>query len=72
MARSGWSVIEQTVVQRERWSGMYGVKCAPLVYPGQVVLPDQPVLRLPPIIRPDLLVDCTTLKLFRLACLDVW
>jgi hypothetical protein len=49
MARSGWSVIEQTVVQRERWSGMYGVKCAPLVYPGQVVLPDQPVLRLPPI-----------------------
>ncbi len=47
--RSGWSVIEQTVVQRERWSGIYGEKCAPLVYPGQVVLPDQPVLRLPPV-----------------------
>ena len=47
--RSGWSVIEQTVVQRERWSGIYGAKCTPLVYPGQMVLPDQPVLRLLPV-----------------------
>ena len=44
-----WSVIEQAVVQRERWSGIYGAKCTPLVYPGQMVLPDQPVLRLPPV-----------------------
>jgi hypothetical protein len=44
--RSGWSVIEQTVVQRERWSGAYDVKSTPLVYPGQMVLPDQPILRL--------------------------
>jgi hypothetical protein len=50
--RSGWSVIEQMVVQRERWSGIYGEKCAPLVYPGQMVLPDQPVLRLPSVKSP--------------------
>lgn len=49
MIQSGWSVIEQTVVQRERWSGLYGAKSAPLVYPGQMVVPDQPVLRLPPV-----------------------
>ena len=36
------------MVQRERWTGIYSMKCAPLVYPGQVVLPDQPVLRLEP------------------------
>jgi hypothetical protein len=44
--RSGWSVIEQTLVQRERWSARYGAKCTPLVYPEQKVLPAQPVLRL--------------------------
>lgn len=44
--RSGWSIIEQKLVQRERWPGRYGVKCIPLVYPEQKVAPDQPVLRL--------------------------
>jgi len=41
----GWSVLEQTLVRRERWPGGK-VKCVPLVYPGQDVLPDQPVLRI--------------------------
>jgi hypothetical protein len=44
--QTGWSEIEQTVVQRERWPGRYGPKYTPLVYPGQRVSPDQPVLRL--------------------------
>ena len=44
--RSGWSVMEQTLVRRERWPGGENVKAIPLVYPGQEVLPDQPVLRL--------------------------
>jgi len=33
-------------VRRERWPGGYEVKAVPLVYPGQEVMPDQPVLRL--------------------------
>jgi hypothetical protein len=41
----GWSVLEQTLVRKERWPGGK-VKCVPLVYPGQDVLPDQPVLRI--------------------------
>ena len=41
----GWSVIEQTLVRRERWPGGYIVKGIPLVRPGQQVLADQPVLR---------------------------
>lgn len=40
----GWSVLMQTVVRKERWPGG-NVQCVPLVYPGQEVLPDQPVLR---------------------------
>jgi hypothetical protein len=44
--QTGWSEIEQTLVQRERWPGRYGPKYTPLAYPGQMVAPDQPVLRL--------------------------
>jgi len=40
-------------VRRERWSGGYGVKAVPLVYPGQEVLPDQPVMRLLSSSQPD-------------------
>src|ERR1019366_8207027 len=43
--QAGWSEVEQTLVQRERWPGRYDAKYTPLVYPGQKVLPDQPVLR---------------------------
>jgi hypothetical protein len=42
----GWSVITHTQVRRERWPGGPKTKAVPLVYPGQEVLPDQPVLRL--------------------------
>src|SRR6266568_3725899 len=42
----GWSVIPQMLVRRERWPGGYKMKGTPLVYPGQDVLPDQPVIRL--------------------------
>jgi len=42
----GWPVIPQMLVRRERWPGGYGVQASPLVYPGQEVLPDQPVLRI--------------------------
>src|SRR5947209_19457988 len=48
----GWSVIPQMLIRRERWPGGYKTKGIPLVYPGQDVLPDQPVIRLekmPPI-----------------------
>ncbi|HLZ61207.1 MAG TPA: hypothetical protein VKR06_30010 [Ktedonosporobacter sp.] len=41
--------MSQIVVKRERWPGGYGVQGIPLVYPGQEVIPDQPVLRLQPI-----------------------
>ncbi len=40
----GWSVIEQCTVKRERWPGAYRGKGVPLVYRGQEVVPDQPVL----------------------------
>ncbi len=42
----GWSMIKQTLVRRERWPGGNRVKAVPLVYPGQEVVPDQPVLRI--------------------------
>ncbi len=42
----GWSVIPQILVRRERWPGGYNTRAIPLVYPGQDVLPDQPVMRL--------------------------
>ncbi len=42
----GWSVIPQILVRRERWPGGYKTKGVPLVFPGQDVLPDQPVIRL--------------------------
>ena len=46
----GWSVIAQTVVRRERWPGGYRGgslgRSVPLVYTGQEVYPDQPVLRM--------------------------
>lgn len=38
--------IPQVVVKRERWPGSYGARGVPLVYIGQTVVPDQPVLRL--------------------------
>lgn len=42
----GWSVIPQMVVRRERWPGGYKIKAIPLVYPGQEVQPDSPIMRL--------------------------
>lgn len=42
----GWSIIPQTLVRRERWPGGHTIKSSPLVYPGQEVQPDQPVLRI--------------------------
>lgn len=42
----GWTVIPQMVVRRERWPGGHRTKGTPLVYPGQEVLPDQPVLHI--------------------------
>ncbi len=46
----GWSVVTQTVVRRERWPGGYRgnslARGVPLVYTGQEVQPDQPVLRM--------------------------
>ncbi|GCE18024.1 hypothetical protein [Dictyobacter kobayashii] len=43
---SGWSVLPRLIVKRERWPGGYHAKGIPLVYRGQEVVPDQPVLRL--------------------------
>jgi len=42
----GWSVIPQILVRRERWPGGYKTRAVPLVYPGQDVEPDQPIIRL--------------------------
>jgi hypothetical protein len=42
----GWSVVPRLIVKRERWPGGYVTQSIPLVYPGQEVVPDQPVLRL--------------------------
>ena len=47
----GWSVITQILIRRERWPGGYKTRGTVLVYPGQEVQPDQPVIRLE---RPDL------------------
>lgn len=43
---SGGPGILQVVVKRERWPGVYKARGIPLVYSGQSVVPDQPVLRL--------------------------
>jgi hypothetical protein len=42
----GWSVIPQMLIRRERWPGGYKNRGTPLVYPGQEVMPDQPVIRM--------------------------
>ncbi len=42
----GWSVVAQTLIRRERWPGRYRTRGIALVYPGQEVQPDQPVIRL--------------------------
>ena len=47
------SVIPYTRIQKERWPGGYGAKVVPLVYPGQEVLPDQPIMR----VERDRIVD---------------
>lgn len=44
---AGGSVFSPRVVQRERWSGVLQESATTLVSPGQEVMPDQPVLRLP-------------------------
>jgi hypothetical protein len=41
----GWSIIPQMLVRRERWPGGRKRNVVPLVYPGQDVQPDQPVMR---------------------------
>ncbi len=45
---TGWPIVPQILLTRERWPGSYKAKYVPLVYVGQEVLPDQPVLRLEP------------------------
>ena len=42
----GWSIIPQMLIQRERWPGGYGIRGSALVYPGQEVQANQPVMRL--------------------------
>lgn len=42
----GWPVVAQTFVRRERWPGKQYAGLTPLVYPGQDVVPDQPIMRL--------------------------
>jgi len=42
----GWSVIPHLLIRRERWPGGYKTRGSALVYPGQEVQPDQPVIRL--------------------------
>lgn len=42
----GWSIIPQMLIRRERWPGGYGIRGSALVYPGQEVQANQPVLRL--------------------------
>lgn len=41
----GWSVVTQTLVRRERWPVGHKAKATALVYPGQEVQPNQPVIR---------------------------
>lgn len=45
---SGWAVMSRLIVRRERWPGGYQTRGVPLVYRGQEVVPDQPVLRIEP------------------------
>jgi len=42
----GWSVVAQALVRRERWPGGLKMKGTALVYPGQEVQPDQPIIRI--------------------------
>jgi len=42
----GWSIIPQMLIRRERWPGGYNTRGSALVYPGQEVRADQPVIRL--------------------------
>src|SRR5437660_3878709 len=42
----GWSIIPQLLIRRERWPGGYNTRGSALVYPGQEVQADQPVIRL--------------------------
>ena len=42
----GWSIIPHMLIRRERWPGGYGIRSSALVYPGQEVQANQPVLRL--------------------------
>jgi len=42
----GWSVVTQTFIRRERWPGGLKMKGTALVYPGQEVQPEQPVIRI--------------------------
>jgi hypothetical protein len=42
----GWSVIPHMLIRRERWPGGYKTRGSALVYPGQEVQADQPVIRL--------------------------
>jgi hypothetical protein len=42
----GWSIIPQMLIRRERWPGGYTSRGTALVYPGQEVQADQPVIRL--------------------------
>ena len=42
----GWSIIPRMLVRRERWPGGYNTRGTALVYPGQEVQADQPVIRL--------------------------
>lgn len=53
----GWSVVTQTLVRRERWPIGYKAKATALVYPGQEVQPDQPVIRVQ---RTELVEERTT------------
>lgn len=46
----GWSIIPQMLIRRERWPGGYKIKGSALVYPGQEVQADQPVMRM---VKPD-------------------
>nr|BBH94216.1 hypothetical protein KTA_24150 [Thermogemmatispora argillosa] len=59
----GWSVRLQVVVRRERWPGGSRAGAVALVYPGQMVEPDQPVIRLKREERSEELGDLPRLSL---------
>ncbi|MBX5449056.1 hypothetical protein [Thermogemmatispora sp.] len=59
----GWSVRLQVVVRRERWPGGSRAGAVALVYPGQMVEPDQPVIRLKHEERHEELSDLPRLSL---------